>query len=90
MKTCLRCIVKGRVQGVFFRASTQEQAERLGIQGWAKNLPDGSVEVLACGEEQDIAALRHWLHQGPPMAQVTGVECSFTVSTQCPIEFAIF
>ena len=48
---CRRCYVSGRVQGVFYRASTREQAERLGVTGHARNLPDGRVEVLACGEQ---------------------------------------
>lgn len=75
MNRCLRCRVSGRVQGVFFRASTREQARRLGLSGHARNLPDGAVEVLACGPEGAVAALREWLWLGPPMARVTGVEC---------------
>lgn len=63
-------IVRGRVQGVFFRASTREQALRLGLTGHAKNLADGSVEVLACGEDNAIAQLERWLRHGPPMAKV--------------------
>ena len=66
-----RFIVRGRVQGVFFRASTREQALVLGLTGYAKNLIDGSVEVLACGDDQAIAHLERWLRDGPPMAQVT-------------------
>lgn len=88
MKTCLRCIIKGRVQGVFFRAATAEQATRLGIQGWAKNLGDGSVEVLACGEQQAVKQLQTWLHQGPPMAQVKSVNCNLTDLSQCPTDFS--
>ncbi|MEO8802998.1 MAG: acylphosphatase, partial [Rudaea sp.] len=48
--SCARFIISGRVQGVFFRASTREQAQRLKLGGYAKNSPDGTVEVLACGE----------------------------------------
>ncbi len=88
MKTCLRCIVKGRVQGVLFRASTQQQAQRLNIQGWAKNLSDGSVEVVACGEEQNVEQLQRWLHQGPPRAEVDSVTCSLTDLSQCPADFS--
>jgi acylphosphatase len=75
LKKCLRCYVSGRVQGVFFRASTQEQAEILGITGYAKNLPDHRVEVLACGDERALAELNAWLWQGPRHAEVTDVVC---------------
>jgi len=67
---CRRYTVAGRVQGVFFRAATAREAERLGVTGWAKNLPDGRVEVLACGPGEAVAALERWLAHGPPMAQV--------------------
>lgn len=78
---CLRCIVRGRVQGVFFRASTQREAERLGLTGYAINLRDGSVEVLACGADADIEQLKEWLWVGPPSANVTAVECQVVVET---------
>lgn len=68
-----RFIVAGKVQGVFFRASTREQALRLGLRGHAKNLADGSVEVLAVGDAGAIDALEAWLHAGPPMARVDSV-----------------
>lgn len=72
---CFRCVVAGRVQGVFFRASAREQAVRLGLTGYARNLPDGRVEVFACGTADAVAALRDWLRSGPPHADVTGVAC---------------
>jgi acylphosphatase len=72
---CLRCTIAGQVQGVFFRASAREEALRLGVSGHAHNLPDGRVEVLACGEPEAVNALREWLRRGPPQAQVTGVAC---------------
>jgi acylphosphatase len=75
MKICKRCQVKGRVQGVFYRASTQEQAEKYNVTGYVRNLPDGSVEVLACGEERTVEALCSWLWQGPFHAKVDSVEC---------------
>ena len=68
-----RFMVTGKVQGVFFRASTREQAERFGLSGYARNLPDGRVEVLAVGEEGAIAALERWLWQGPPRSRVEEV-----------------
>lgn len=70
---CARFIVRGRVQGVFFRASTREQALKLGISGYAKNLADGSVEVLASGSDQALDALQKWLREGPPSARVEDV-----------------
>ena len=68
-----RFTVDGKVQGVWFRAATREQALKLGLDGYAKNLPDGRVEVLACGADDAIAALERWLWQGPPLAKVKGV-----------------
>lgn len=74
-KVCIHCFVSGKVQGVWFRASTQEQARQLGLTGWARNLPDGRVEVVACGEREKIHALHEWLKQGPELANVTDVTC---------------
>jgi acylphosphatase len=71
--SCARFIVVGRVQGVFYRASAREQALELDIAGYAKNLGDGTVEVLACGSPLALDALERWLRHGPPAAQVTGV-----------------
>jgi acylphosphatase len=72
---CVRCYVGGRVQGVFFRASAREQALTLGLTGYARNLPDGRVEVLACGAPAAVARLKDWLRVGPPGARVSGVAC---------------
>ncbi len=66
-------IVRGRVQGVFFRDSTRRVAESLGLTGHAINLPNGDVEVLACGASTAIDQLGRWLHEGPGMARVDGV-----------------
>ncbi len=68
-----RCYVSGRVQGVFYRASTRQRAEMLGVTGYARNLADGRVEVLACGEPAAVAELCEWLREGPPAASVTEV-----------------
>lgn len=73
--SCRRCFVSGRVQGVFFRASTREQALSLGVSGYARNLPDGRVEVLACGPESAVQQLCDWLSVGPPTARVIEVNC---------------
>lgn len=67
---CIHCYVSGKVQGVWFRASTKEEAEKLGLKGWVRNLPDGRVEVLACGGKKQIAALYAWLKTGPRLAEV--------------------
>ena len=66
--------ISGRVQGVFFRASTRAEAQRLGLTGWARNLSDGRVEVLAVGSASEIAELAMWLEHGPPNARVHGIE----------------
>lgn len=69
-----RCIVSGRVQGVFFRASTARRARELGVAGHAVNLEDGTVEVLAVGAEDRVKALCDWLRRGPPAARVVQVD----------------
>ncbi len=68
-----RFLVSGRVQGVFFRASTRNEAERLGLSGTANNLADGRVEVVASGSDAALDALEKWLRLGPPSARVDGV-----------------
>lgn len=68
-----RFVVSGKVQGVFFRASTVRVAEQLKLRGFARNLPDGRVEVLALGDAASLEALAGWLWKGPPLARVTGV-----------------
>jgi acylphosphatase len=68
-----RYVVSGKVQGVWFRAGTREQAVALGLRGYARNLADGRVEVLAVGDAAAIAQLERWLHRGTPMARVDAV-----------------
>lgn len=82
-----RFLVSGRVQGVYFRASTRAKAEELGIRGHAKNLPDGSVEVLAVGSAEDVAELEKWLWRGPPAAHVTSVKAEAVEATVAPTGF---
>ena len=72
-KVCRRCIVSGRVQGVYYRASAQQRALQAGIVGYARNRGDGSVEVLACGEESAVREFIDWLWIGPSAAKVVGV-----------------
>jgi acylphosphatase len=66
--------ITGKVQGVYFRHSTRKEAERLGLVGVARNLQDGSVEVIAQGAPEAVANLHEWLARGPSMARVDGVE----------------
>jgi acylphosphatase len=69
-----RVVVSGRVQGVFFRASLADEAERLGVRGWARNRADGRVEAVFEGEAAPVAAIIAWCHDGPPRARVTAVD----------------
>jgi acylphosphatase len=69
----LRLMIEGRVQGVWFRDSTRRQAQQLGVYGWVRNCPDGTVEVLAEGSEEDVRQLVAWCHRGPSAAKVSHV-----------------
>lgn len=71
---CIRVLVTGRVQGVWFRAGTKQEADQRGITGWAKNLPDGGVEVVACGLRERVLQLQAWLQRGPRAARVEGFQ----------------
>ena len=71
---CKHYKVSGHVQGVFYRSSTQKEAQRLGLSGWVRNLADGRVEAVACGTAEQLATLEVWLHHGPPMAHVDNVK----------------
>lgn len=75
MKKAMHCYVSGRVQGVFFRMATQEQANLFGVTGWVRNLPDGRVEVMACGDDNQLRKMKDWLRRGPDMANVLDLEC---------------
>jgi len=83
MNKGIHCFVTGRVQGVCFRMYTQRQAENNGLTGWVRNLPDGRVEVMAFGNEQQLAKLNQWLKSGPSMAQVTNLECEIIDFHDC-------
>jgi acylphosphatase len=69
----IRCVVAGRVQGVYYRSATAEQAARLELDGWVRNLADGRVEAVAAGPADALAELARWLWQGPPAARVDSV-----------------
>jgi acylphosphatase len=70
-RICL--IIYGLVQGVFYRASTKEKAKELGLVGWVKNRPDGSVEIAVEGDQDSISELVQWCHKGPSSARVDNV-----------------
>ncbi len=73
--------IKGLVQGVFFRSSTRNEAKRLGVTGWVKNLWDGRVEAVFEGDEEKVKRMIEWCHHGPPGAHVTGVEVNWEEPT---------
>jgi acylphosphatase len=85
----LQLVVRGRVQGVYFRASAQREARRLGLSGWVKNRPDGSVEILAEGEEVAIRELYGWAQKGPSAARVDRVDTRWRGFTGDYAEFRI-
>jgi len=70
----IQVVVRGRVQGVFFRASAQREAKKLGLTGWVKNRPDAAVEIVAEGEEDNVKDFLAWAQAGPTTARVDKVE----------------
>lgn len=84
--SCRRWKVSGRVQGVFYRGSTQREAKRLGLNGSAINLPDGTVEVVACGADASLDAMEQWLWKGPEWASVSDVAAE-ALEQECPSGF---
>jgi acylphosphatase len=89
MERAIHCLITGRVQGVCFRAATQERARELGISGWARNLPDGRVEVLAGGPASALDEFRAWLDDGPPAARVDRVETGEADTASVPARFEV-
>lgn len=83
----VRLIIKGRVQGVWYRASAQKAAQARGLAGWVRNLPDGSVEAIAEGPRETLEAFITWCRQGPPGARVDDVTTEWSAATG---EFAGF
>lgn len=88
MNKSINFFVSGRVQGVCFRMATCQQAKLLGLTGWVRNLDDGRVEVLGCGESSLLEELKSWLSHGPSMAKVLNLECT-TVEYQEYPDFSI-
>jgi acylphosphatase len=70
-------IVHGKVQGVWFRAHTKGMADRLGVGGWVRNLPDGTVEAVFEGDDEKVEEMVKWCHEGSPMAEVTRVDVEY-------------
>jgi acylphosphatase len=85
----IHAIISGRVQGVSYRASTVTQARRLGVVGWVRNRPEGTVELEAEGDDAAIAALLRWCDDGPPAAQVSRIDVEDLALTGADTEFAI-
>lgn len=71
-----RVVIRGRVQGVFFRDSLRHQAQARRVAGWVRNADDGSVEALLAGPDEDVEALVAWCRTGPPQASVESVAVS--------------
>jgi len=77
MKIRAHVFISGKVQGVFFRAHTRDEAVKRGVRGWVRNLPDGRVEAVFEGEEKDVKSVIEWCREGPPFARVEGVEVNW-------------
>ncbi len=71
---CLRLLISGKVQGVWFRESMRQEALKHGVAGWVCNLPDGRVEAVICGDNTKLERLLEWCKHGPPLARVSGIE----------------
>ncbi len=83
-------VVDGRVQGVYYRGSTQEQARALGLRGWVRNLPDGRVELRAQGTRARVEALLAWCRKGPPSARVASLDVDWEVpDPDLPLSFVV-
>jgi len=78
--------ISGKVQGVWFRASTKQKAEMLGLKGWVRNTSDGNVEAVFEGDEKQVDEIIDWCNQGPPLAEVKNID----VKTQDIVNFDKF
>ena len=82
MTRSVNIVVSGKVQGVWFRAATQKQAEKLGVTGWVRNLATGAVEIHAQGTSSAIEELIHWSHKGSTFAKVKQVQVTELSETE--------
>lgn len=85
----IHLVIRGQVQGVYFRASAQREARQLGLTGWVRNRPDGAVEIVAEGEEDQVKDLLNWSQRGPSTARVDNVETRWRSYTGEFAEFKI-
>lgn len=77
----MHLIIRGRVQGVYFRGYTMDMARQFNVKGWVRNLSDGTVEVVAEGQRKNLDKLKEWCHKGPPSAHVTTVMVNYETAT---------
>ena len=82
---CVSLLIHGRVQGVFYRANARSTGAKLGLRGWVRNLADGSVEALACGDSATVEEFIAWCHRGSPAANVSRIEIT---DVECQEELA--
>ncbi len=85
----LHAVIHGRVQGVSFRYNAQHEAQRLALVGWVRNLPDGTVETVAAGTDENLNAFAAWLKHGPPGAHVTKVDMTWADTNEAFVAFEI-
>ena len=85
----LHAVVHGRVQGVSFRYNAQREAQRLGLVGWVRNLPDGTVEAVAVGRDDHLNAFADWLQTGPSGSHVTKVDMTWAETGEAFVAFEI-
>ena len=89
MSARVEILVQGRVQGVYFRASTRDEARRLGLTGWVRNEPNGSVRLVAEGPRAALEQLERWCHHGPPHARVDEVSATWSAAEGHFRDFAV-
>ncbi|MCJ7571683.1 MAG: acylphosphatase [Candidatus Thermoplasmatota archaeon] len=89
MITNVHIFISGHVQGVWFRASTKQKAEQLGLKGWVRNTNDGYVEAVFQGDDKQVKEMINWCHQGPPLAKVEKVNVTKKQSIDILKDFSI-